>query len=177
MLKKEKRFRYGDHYVCRADHDSLNEIDNKLGSLELRLEEAIKMLENKNLEDNYKRQLSRFMNTTYPNSKAALEEKRRKILDKYKHMPKPLSYNGKIRLTTIIVVVALALIILVSASIIDKNNQKESKLNKMVYVSQTHKTYHYNDYCTKLTSIDKQEKITVKDAIENNYTPCEVCGE
>lgn len=177
MLKNEKRFRYNDHYVCRADLDSLNDIDNKLGALQLRVDEAIKMLDNQDLEANHKKQLSKFLNITYPNAKGALEDKRKTILNKYKYMPKPLTYNGKLRLIALIVTVVVTLVGVSAALIIDKYNQKESSLNRMVYVSRTKKTYHFDDYCIKLSSLDKKEKVSLRVALEEEYTPCRICSE
>ncbi len=83
MADKEKRFKYDNYYVCKADHEALNEIDNKLGALYERMEISVDMLNSDLLEENHKRQLNRFINTTYPNSKDALIEKRKKILSKY----------------------------------------------------------------------------------------------
>ena len=84
MKEKEKLFKYDKHYVCKADHEALNEIDNKLGALYDRMEASVDMLNNELLEENHKKQLNRFINTTYPNSKSALIEKRKQILSKYR---------------------------------------------------------------------------------------------
>ena len=55
MKVKEKLFKYDKHYVCKADHEALNEIDNKLGALLDRMEASVDMLNNELLEENHKK--------------------------------------------------------------------------------------------------------------------------
>ena len=165
MLNKEKRYIYKDHYVCRGDLDKLNEIDNKLGSLRDRMESSVDMLNNEDLDENYKRQLSRFLNSTYPNSKQALEEKRAIILEKYKHMPKTITYNFKKRLISVILVIVLLFISLFVIKSVEHQKSEQRKFSRAVYVSQSSMTYHFDDYCVKLSSLDKNNKITLKVAV------------
>ena len=169
---KEKRLKYDNYFVCKADLNALNEIDNKLGSLEERMEASVGMLNNDFLEENHKKQLNRFINTTYPTSKSALLEKRKNILSKYKTIK-----TIEIRKTLLICVVILIFIFvaLFAGNLIDAKIKEERMAQKLVYISLNTKTYHFDDYCVKLSSSDKKEKITVQNAINKDYTACKVC--
>lgn len=172
MKVKEKRFKYDNYYVCKADLNSLNEIDNKLGSLSERMEASVDMLNNELLEENHKRQLNRFINTTYPNSKSALIEKRKNILSKYKPIK---SIENKKRLLILLFIIIFIFVVLFIGNTLDAKIKEERMAQKLVYVSSATKTYHFDDYCTKLSSLDKKEKITLQTAINRDYKACRAC--
>lgn len=169
---KEKRFKYDNFFVCKADLDALNEIDNKLGSLNDRMESSVDMLNNELLEENHKRQLNRFINTTYPNSKSALLEKRKNILSKYKTIK---SINATKRLLILLFIIIFMFVALFIGNIIDVKIKEERMAQRLVYVSSSSKTYHFDDYCTKLSSLDKKQKITLQTALNREYNPCRIC--
>ena len=169
---KEKRYKYDNYFVCKADLDALNEIDNKLGSLNDRMEASVSMLNNELLEENHKRQLNRFINTTYPNSKEALMEKRKNILSKYRTIK---SINNTKRCLIYAFIIIFIFVALFVGNFIDRKISKERMAQKLVYVSTSAKTYHFDDYCTKLSSLDKNEKITLQTALNREYTACKVC--
>ena len=169
---KEKRFKYDNFFVCKADIDALNEIDNKLGSLNDRMESSVAMLNNEFLEENHKRQLNRFINTTYPNSKSALLEKRKNILSKYKNIK---SINATKRLLILLFIIIFMFVALFIGNIIDVKIKEERMAQRLVYVSSSSKTYHFDDYCTKLSSLDKKKKITLQTAKNREYNPCRIC--
>ena len=169
---KEKRYKYDNYFVCKADLDALNEIDNKLGSLNDRMESSVAMLNNEFLEENHKRQLNRFINTTYPNSKSALLEKRNNILSKYKNIK---SINATKRLLILLFIIIFMFVVLFIGNIIDVKIKEERMAQRFVYVSSSSKTYHFDDYCTKLSSLDKKQKITLQTALNREYNPCRIC--
>ena len=169
---KEKRYKYDNYFVCKADLDALNEIDNKLGSLNDRMESSVAMLNNEFLEENHKRQLNRFINTTYPNSKSALLEKRNNILSKYKTIK---SINATKRLLILLFIIIFMFVALFIGNIIDVKIKEERMAQRLVYVSSSSKTYHFDDYCTKLSSLDKKQKITLQTALNREYRACGVC--
>lgn len=169
---KEKRYKYDNYFVCKADLGALNEIDNKLGSLNDRMESSVDMLNNELLEENHKRQLNRFINTTYPNSKSALLEKRKNILSKYKNIK---SINATKRLLILLFIIIFMFVALFIGNIIDVKIKEERMAQRLVYVSSSSKTYHFDDYCTKLSSLDKKQKITLQTALNREYNPCRIC--
>ena len=169
---KEKRYKYDNYFVCKADLDALNEMDNKLGSLNDRMESSVDMLNNEFLEENHKRQLNRFINTTYPNSKSALLEKRNNILSKYKNIK---SINATKRLLILLFIIIFMFVALFIGNIIDVKIKEERMAQRLVYVSSSSKTYHFDDYCTKLSSLDKKQKITLQTALNREYNPCRIC--
>ena len=169
---KEKRYKYDNYFVCKADLDALNEIDNKLGSLNDRMESSVDMLNNELLEENHKRQLNRFINTTYPNSKSALLEKRNNILSKYKTIK---SINATKRLLILLFIIIFIFVALFIGNTIDAKIKEERMAQRLVYVSSSSKTYHFDDYCTKLSSLDKKQKITLQTALNREYNPCRIC--
>ncbi len=171
---KEKHLKYGDYFVCKADHTALNEIDNKLGSLKERMEISVDMLNNELLEEHHKKQLNRFINSTYPNSTKALEEKRKDILSKYHSIT---SINKRNRILAFVLIIILIFVMLVVGNVLDGKIKEERMANKLLYVSNQAKTYHFDDYCVKLSSIDKKEKITLKTAKESGFKPCQYCCE
>lgn len=172
MKNKEKRLKYDNYFVCKADLITLNEIDNKLGSLKDRMEASVDMLNNELLEENHKRQLNRFINTTYPNSKSALLEKRKDILSKYKTTK---TIELKKRLLIYAFILIFIFVALFVGNIIDVKIKEERMAQRLVYVSSSSKTYHFDDYCTKLSSLDKKEKITLQTAQNREYNPCRIC--
>lgn len=169
---KENRFNYDNYFVCKADLNALNEIDNKLGSLNDRMEASVSMLNNELLEENHKRQLNRFINTTYPNSKEALMEKRKNILSKYKPIK---SIERKKRLLILIFIIIFIFVALFIGNTLNAKLKEERMAQRLVYVSLATKTYHFDDYCTKLSSLDKKEKITLQTAKNREYNPCRIC--
>ena len=176
-MKSEKRFRYNDYYVCRADLDKLNEIDNKLGSLMERLDLSADMVTKDDIDDKYKKQLLTFISTTFPNTKSALEENKAAILKKYKNMPKPVTIQKGKRLLCILIIISVIFAALFIAKYIDNKKATEKMYNRLVFVSTKNKTYHFDDYCVKLSSIDKKEKITLQTAINREYEPCGMCSK
>ncbi len=174
-MEKEKRFRYNDYYVCRADLDKLNEIDNKLGALSERLDLSADMVTKDDIDDKYKKQLLTFISTTYPNTRNALMESKATILKKYKNMPKPVTIEKGKRLLCTLIIISVIFAALFIANHIDNKKATEKMYNRLVYVSTKNKTYHFDDYCVKLSSLDKKEKITLKTATNRDYEPCGIC--
>ncbi len=85
MSQKEEKVIYGKYTVCRADFERLHQLDASEAKLRSRAELGVKTLADLEFNDikNIKT-IQKYIDTTFPNSLKLIEEKRQKILEKYR---------------------------------------------------------------------------------------------
>ena len=85
MSQKEEKIVYGKYTVCKADFDNLHQLDTKEAKLRSRAELGVKTLLDLDFNDikNIKT-IQKYIDTTFPNSLKLIEEKRQRILGKYR---------------------------------------------------------------------------------------------
>ncbi len=116
MSQKEEKVIYGEYTVCRADFERLHQLDTNEAKLRSRAELGVKTLADLEFNDikNIKT-IQKYIDTTFPNSLKLIEEKRQKILERYKKRiylsPKLLNIFFNVAFLSIATAVVIILVI------------------------------------------------------------------
>ncbi len=171
-MKEHNIFKYNGIPVCKADFDTLTELDITKGKLDRRLDLAIKTLADLPADSKDKNVLilQQFIDITYENSLKGINEKRKAILDKY-----PIPEKVIFKKRTKAFMICLSVLLIASLTLLSSDVRKS---DTVIYLSPKSHKYHTDYYCSSLTGMDKARgAVTKKTALEEGYSPCANCSK
>ena len=171
-MKKRSVLKYNGIPVCKADFDTLTELEITKGKIDRRLDLAIKTLADFPADSKDKNVilLQQFIDVTYENSVKGINEKRQAILDKYP-VPERVVFKKRIKAFT----VCLSVLLIASLILLCADARKK---DTPIYLSSKSHKYHTDYYCSSLTGMDKAKgAVTKKMALEEGYSPCANCSK